>query len=37
MKGEKELSVVCRKVMVRAMGRDESSERGSVHDKKHET
>jgi len=31
-KGEKELSVVCIKMVVHGNGRDESTERGSVHD-----
>jgi len=37
VKGEKELSVVCIKVVVQGKGRDESTERGSVHDEKHDT
>jgi len=31
---EEELSVICIKVVVKEKGRDQRSERGSVHDKK---
>ena len=32
MEGEEELSVICINLVVKGKGRDESTERGSVHD-----
>ena len=37
VKREKELSIICVKVVVKGKGRDQSTEKGGVHDEEYDT